>query len=98
MFVTKFCVRDLVLLHFLQQCASGHLHMTESEPLFAEVFDAGTKVIDRLIDAKETIVRAVELYDTYWRILSIVLLNIQLQLCGWFLGIDGSSHLVCSFG
>ena len=37
-------------------------------------------------------------YDTYRRILSIVLLNIQLQLCGWFLGVNGSSHLVCSFG
>ena len=42
--------------------------------------------------------RAVELYDTYRRILRVVLLNIQLQLCGWFFGIDGSRHLICSFG
>ena len=27
-----------------------------------------------------------------------MLLYIQLQLCGWFLGIDSRSHLVCSFG
>ena len=73
-------------MHFLQQFAGLHLHAVEGEPFLAEVFDAGTKVIDSIVDAEEAVVRAVELYDTYWRILRIVLLDIQLQLCGWFLG------------
>ena len=75
-----------------------HFHAVEGEPLLAEVFDAGTEVIDSIVDAKEAVVRAVELDNLYRRILRIVLLNIQLQLCGWFLGIDGSSYFVCSFG
>ena len=82
----------------MQQFAATHLHAAEGKPPFAKVFDAGTEVIDRFINTKETVMRAVERYDTYRRILSIVLLNIQLQLCGWFLGINGNSHLVCSFG
>lgn len=56
MFVTKFCVRDLVLLHFLQQFAASHLHATEGEPLFAEIFDAGAEVVDRFVDAEKTVV------------------------------------------
>ena len=43
-------------LHSLQQFAGGHLHAVEGEPLFAKVFDAGTEVIDRLINAKEAVV------------------------------------------
>ena len=85
-------------LYFLQQFGGRHLHAVEGEPFLAEVFDAGTEVIDYLVDAKEAVVRAVEGDNIYRRILSIVLLNIQLQLCGWFLGIDGSHHFVCSFG
>ena len=86
------------LLHFLHKFGGGHLHAVEGEPLLAEVFDAGTEVIDYLVDAEEAVVRAVEGNDLYRRILRIVLLNIQLQLCGWFFGIDGSRHFVCSFG
>ena len=26
------------------------------------------------------------------------LLNVQLQLCGWFLGVNRRSHFICSFG
>ena len=39
------------LLYFLQQFGCLHLHAVEGEPLFDEVFDAGTKVIDRLVNA-----------------------------------------------
>ena len=86
------------LLYFLQQFGCGHLHAVECEPFLAEVFDASTEVIDSIVDAEEAVVRAVEGNNIYWRILRIVLLDIQLQLCGWFFGIDGSRHLVCSFG
>ena len=82
----------------MQQFAATHLHAVESEPPFAEVFDASTEVIDCLVYAEESVVRAVELDNLYWWVLRIVLLNIQLQLCGRFLGIDGSRHFVCSFG
>ena len=44
-------VRGLVLVHFLRQFAGLHLHAVEGEPLLAKVFDAGTKVIDRLVNA-----------------------------------------------
>ena len=67
-------------LHSLQQFAGGHLHAVEGEPLLAKVFDAGTEVIDCLVDAKEAVVRAVEGNNIYRRILRIVLLDIQLQL------------------
>ena len=42
-------------LHSLQYFAGGHLHAVEGEPLLAEVFDAGSEVIDRLINAKEAV-------------------------------------------
>ena len=42
--------------------------------------------------------RSVEDVNIYRRILGVVLLNIQLQSCRWFLGIDSSCHFVCSFG
>ena len=86
------------LLHFLHKFRGGHLHTVEGEPFFAEVFDAGTEVIDRFINAKEAVVWAVESDNTYRRILRIVLLDVQLQLCGWFLGIDCSRYFVCLFG
>ena len=82
----------------MQQFAATHLHAVESEPPFTEVFDASTEVIDCLVYAEESVVRAVELDNLYWWVLRIVLLNIQLQLYGWFFGIDGSRHFVCSFG
>ena len=63
------------LVHFLRQFAGLHLHAVEGEPLFAKVLDAGAEVIDCLVDAEEAVVRAVELYDTYWRILRIVFLD-----------------------
>ena len=44
------------LLHFLHKFRGGHLHTVEGEPFFAEVFDAGTEVIDRFINAKEAVV------------------------------------------
>ena len=85
-------------MHFLQQFGCEHFHAVEGEPLLAEVFDAGTEVIDSIVDAEEAVVRAIKGDNIYWSVLRMVLLNIQLQLCGWFFGIDGSSHLVCSFG
>ena len=85
-------------LYFFEEFGCGHLHAVECEPPFAKVFDAGTEVIDCLVDTKEAVVRAVEGNNIYRRILRIVLLNIQLQLCGWFLGINRRSYLVCSFG
>lgn len=51
-------------------------------------------MIDRLVDAEESVVRAVEGDNIYWGVLRIVFLNVQLQLCRWFLGVNGSSHLV----
>ena len=86
------------LLHFLHKFGGGHLHAAEGKPLFAKVFDAGAEVIDRFVNAEESVVRTVESDNTYRRILRIVLLDVQLQLCGWFLGIDRSSYFVCSFG
>ena len=50
-------------MHFLHQFAGLHLHAVEGEPLLAKVFNAGTEVIDHLIDAEETVVWAIELYD-----------------------------------
>ena len=85
-------------LHSLQQFAGGHLHAVEGEPLFAEVFDAGSEVIDRFVNTKEAVMRSVEDVNIYRRILGVVLLNIQLQLFGWFLGVNRRNHLVCSFG
>ena len=38
-------------LYSLQQFAATHLHAVEGKPFLAEVFDAGTKVIDRLVNA-----------------------------------------------
>ena len=38
-------------LYFVEEFAGGHLHAVEGEPLFTEVFDAGTKVIDRIVNA-----------------------------------------------
>ena len=64
------------LLHFLQQFAGLHLHAVEGEPLFAKVFDAGTEVIDCLVDAEEAVVRAVKGNNIYRRVLRIMLLNI----------------------
>ena len=63
-------------MHFLRQFAGLHLHAVEGEPFLAEVFDAGTEVIDRLVYAEEAVVRAVEGNDLYWRILRIVLLKV----------------------
>ena len=60
-------------LYSLQQFAATHLHAVEGEPPFAKVFDAGTEVIDRLVDAEESVVRAVEGDNTYRRILSIAI-------------------------
>ena len=85
-------------MHFLHKFAGCHLHAVEGEPLLAKVLDAGAEVIDRLVDAKEAVVRAVEGNDLYRRILRVVLLDVQLQLYGWFFGINGSSYFVCSFG
>ena len=64
-------------LYSLQQFAATHLHAVEGEPFFAKVFDAGTKVIDCLVDAEEAGVRAVKGNNIYRRILRVVLLNIQ---------------------
>ena len=47
--------REVSGLHSLQQFTGGHLHAVEGEPLFAKVFDAGTEVIDRLINTEEAV-------------------------------------------
>ena len=65
-------MHQVFLLYFLQQFGCGHLYAVEGEPFFAEVFDAGAEVIDGLFDTEEAVVRAVELYDTNRRILSIM--------------------------
>ena len=69
-------------LHSLQQFAGVHLHAVEGEPFFAKVFDAGAEVIDRFVNTKETVMWTVEDVNIYRWILSIMLLYIQLQLCG----------------
>ena len=63
-------------LYFVEEFGCGHLHAVEGEPLFAEVFDAGTEVIDCLVDTEEAVVRAVKGNNIYRRVLRIMLLNI----------------------
>ena len=73
------------IFRLLVQMLSEHsrtevVHQGEGKPFLTKVFDAGSDVVDFIVDKQETVVRPVELLDTDGRILAVVALYIQLQL------------------
>ena len=75
---------------------SDVMHQGEGKPFLAKVLDAGTYVIDLIIDEQEAVVRLAELMDADDGVLAVVTLNVQLQLLADVLGIDGSTDVGCS--
>lgn len=51
----------------------GLLHLHDSEPTFAQILDAGSDVIDIIVEQKETVVRAGEHMYRDGSILAVVI-------------------------
>ena len=73
------------------------LHKRESKPLLPQILQGSTNMINLVIDDQESVVSLVECLDIDGRILCIVPVNIQLELCRNLLGIDCYFHRRPSF-
>ena len=66
------------LLHLAYQFIGCYAHFAEAKPFLTKVFEACANQIDGIINAKEPVVRAVELLCINRRILRIMFLEIHL--------------------
>ena len=79
----RWCFRrdlGLFLLQFVQQVVGRDFHFAEGEPLFAQIFKRSANMIDRIVNAKETVVGVGEGFGCKRRILGVMAVNVELQL------------------
>ena len=70
----------LFLLQFVQQVVGRNFHFAEGEPLLAQIFERSANVVNRVVNAKETVVGIGEGFGSKRRILGVMAVNVELQL------------------
>ena len=80
-----------------QLIGGENLHAGEGAPPLAEVLDGGAYVIDRSVDAEETVVGLPECPYLYRSILGIVTLEVETELPAYLLGVDGGGNVSGAF-
>ena len=73
------------------------LHFKDGEPFLPQILDGCSYMIYSIVDDKEPVMGFAECLYGDWRVLRIVLGDIQGKLLRYFLGIDESGHPVCAF-
>ena len=77
----------------IQKFLTGYVtHQGKCKPFLSKILDAGSDVIDFIVNQQESVMSTVERLYFNWRVLGIMTGYIKLQLLREVLGIDSSSN------
>ena len=75
------------------------VHPWKRKPLFAQVFDRGTDVVELLfVDDEKAVVDVLNAVNVDWRVLRVVFFQVQAQSIRNALRVNGGGHPFLAFG